>query len=77
MKFVTYEKCSKKERKRRDALQRGTWHEFSPVTRVVPNKKGYDRHKAKAEARSARFEHLPSPRLHLCTFQAMSPISSG
>lgn len=42
-KFVSYEKCSKKERKARDAAKRGSWNGTNPVTRIVPSKKEYKR----------------------------------
>ena len=32
-KFIPYEKLSKKEKHRRDAMQRGTWGVLNPVTR--------------------------------------------
>lgn len=46
-KFIPYEKLSKKERRRRDRAQRGTWGELSPVTRVPPPPKAYNRSKAR------------------------------
>lgn len=42
-KFVSYEKCSKKERRSRDAARRGSWNGVNPVSRVVPSKKEYRR----------------------------------
>lgn len=36
-KFIPYEKLSKKEKHRRDAMQRGTWGVLNPVTRKSPN----------------------------------------
>ena len=47
-KFVPLEKRSKKEQKAYHAQQRGSWNGVNPVTRVVPNKKVYDRKRAKA-----------------------------
>ena len=38
-KFIPYEKLSKKEKRRRDAMQRGTWGALNPVTRKSPNPK--------------------------------------
>lgn len=38
-KFIPYEKLSKKEKHRRDAMQRGTWGVLNPVTRKSPNPK--------------------------------------
>lgn len=46
-KFVPLEKRSKKERKAYYAKQRGSWNGVNPVTKVVPNKKIYDRKQAK------------------------------
>ena len=37
-KFVPKEKMSKKARREQNAKRRGTWA-FSPVSRVIPNKK--------------------------------------
>lgn len=42
MKFVPYEKMSKKAQKEYNAQKRGTWS-FNPVTRVVKNGKAYSR----------------------------------
>ncbi len=44
-KFIPYDKLSKKERRKLDAMRRGTWS-ISPVTRRVESKKRYDRKKA-------------------------------
>ena len=44
-KFIPYEKLSKKEKHRRDAMQRGTWCVLNPVTRKSPNPKAYNRKK--------------------------------
>lgn len=38
MKFVPYEKSSKKERKDRDKLKRNEW-DFPPITKVIPDKR--------------------------------------
>ena len=54
-------KMSKKEQRAFYAQQRGSWNGLSPVTRIVPNKKVYDRKKAgrafrrDEEARPDRF----------------------
>ena len=45
-KFIPYEKLSKKEKKRRDALKRGSWYGINPVTRKPANSKAYNRRKA-------------------------------
>ncbi len=33
--FIPYEKCSKKEQRRRNAEKRGDWGAVNPVTRVA------------------------------------------
>lgn len=43
--FVPLEKRSKKAQRAYHQLMRGSWREFSPVTRVVPSKKLYQRKK--------------------------------
>lgn len=49
--FIPKEKMSKKERKKLDEESRVTWG-FNPFSRVIPNKKAYDRKKAKEEMRN-------------------------
>ena len=39
-KFIPYEKLSKKEKHRRDAMQRGTWGVLNPVTRTTGKRHG-------------------------------------
>ncbi|MDO4847831.1 MAG: hypothetical protein Q3968_06860 [Clostridiaceae bacterium] len=46
--FVSYEKLSKKEKRRVNARRRKTWQGASPVTRRTGNKKKYNRKKIKA-----------------------------
>ena len=46
-KFIPYDKLSKKEKRRRDAMGRGTWGTLSPVTRKGPNPKAYKRENAR------------------------------
>lgn len=53
--FISYEKCSKKEQRARDAQRRGSWNGVNPVTRVVPSKKAYKRnpkHKGRIDDRA-------------------------
>ena len=45
-KFIPYEKLSKKEKKRRNAIRRGSWYGINPVTRKPANSKAYNRRKA-------------------------------
>lgn len=49
--FIPKEKMSKKERKKLDEEKRVTWG-FNPFSRIIPNKKAYDRKKAKKEMMS-------------------------
>ena len=44
-KVIPLKKQSKKAQKQFHAKQRGSWNGLSPVTRVVPSKKLYDRKK--------------------------------
>ena len=45
--MIPYEKLSKKEKRRIDAMKRRTWGGLNPVTRKPPNPKAYDRQKAR------------------------------
>ena len=49
-KYIPLKKRSKKAQKEYHKQQRGTW-EINPVTRSVPNGKGYDRNKIKQQDR--------------------------
>lgn len=44
-KYVPIEKMSKKAKKELAKRQRGTWGSLNPTTRLVPNKKHYNRKK--------------------------------
>lgn len=46
-KFIPYEKRSKKEKRKYDAMRRGTWGVLNPVTRKSENPKAYNRRKAR------------------------------
>ena len=48
-KFIPLCKQSKAAQKEYHARKRGTWQGVSPVTRVMPNGKAYDRAKAKRD----------------------------
>ena len=48
MSFVSYGKMSKKQQKELNNSKRSSWG-FSPVTRVKPSKKVYDRKKVNRE----------------------------
>ena len=42
-KFIPYEKRSKKEQRKFDAMKRGSWGDVNPVSRKVESKKVYNR----------------------------------
>lgn len=45
-KFISYEKLSKKEKRKVDLARRGTWGALNPVTRKPDSSKAYNRRKA-------------------------------
>lgn len=45
-KFISYEKLSKKEKRKLDRAKRGTWGELNPTTRKPENSRAYNRRKA-------------------------------
>ena len=47
-KFVPYEKLSKKKQRELNAMRRGTWGGFNPVTRKPANPKAYNRKTARS-----------------------------
>ena len=47
LKMVPLNKQSKKRQRAYHAAKRGSWNGVNPVTRVVPNKKVYDRNRVK------------------------------
>ena len=49
LKTIPLKKQSKKQQRAYHAAKRGSWNGVSPVTRVVPSKKGYDRNRVKRE----------------------------
>ena len=51
-KFIPINKKSKKAQKEYYAKKRNTWGELNPMTRTMPNDKGYNRKKLKQEDRS-------------------------
>lgn len=53
MKMILLAKQSKKKQKQYHAQKRRTWDGISPVTRVAPDKKKYDRNREKQAARRA------------------------
>ena len=42
-KFISYEKLSKKEKRKMDLAKRQTWGELNPVTRKPENSRAYNR----------------------------------
>lgn len=48
VKFVPYEKLSKKKRRELDAIKRGGWGGLNPVTRKPANPRAYNRRKAQS-----------------------------
>ena len=46
-KFISYEKLSKREKRKIDQAKRQTWGELNPVTRKPENSKAYNRNKAR------------------------------
>lgn len=49
--FVPLDKQSKKKRKAYHQMKRGSWGQVVPVTRVMKNKKAYDRKERRREER--------------------------
>ena len=47
-KFISYEKLSKKEKRKMDLAKRQTWGASNPVTRKPQNSKAYNRKRAQA-----------------------------
>jgi len=47
-KFISYDKLSKKEKRKIDKARRQTWGELNPVTRKPENSKAYNRRRAQA-----------------------------
>ena len=57
-KFIPINKKSKKAQKEYYAKKRNTWGELNPMTRTMPNGKGYNRKKLKQEdRRNGRLSH--------------------
>lgn len=46
-KFISISKQTKKQQKEYYSKHRNTWNGLNPVTRTVPNGKGYNRNKQK------------------------------
>ena len=56
MKYIPLEKRSKRAQKEQHDKQRGSWNGVVPVTKTIPNKKGYDRKPARQEDRNTQTE---------------------
>ena len=54
-KFIPYEKLSKKKQRELNAMKRGTWGGFNPVTRKPANPKAYNRRTAQSWNRLSVF----------------------
>ncbi len=54
MRFVPLKKQSKRAQKAYHDKQRSSWNGVVPVTRAIPNKRAYDRSRAKQTDRSDR-----------------------
>ena len=52
MKYIPMAKRSKRAQKEHFDKQRGSWNGVAPVTRVMPNKRAYERNRAKQADRS-------------------------
>lgn len=52
-KYIPYEKLSKKEQKKINAAQRGTWGAINPMTRKPENSRAYNRRRANGWKREA------------------------
>lgn len=53
LQMIPLEKQSKKKKREYYAEKRGCWHGVSPITRIVPDRRRYDRNRLKREARRA------------------------
>lgn len=53
IKRTALNKQSKRAQKAYHRKQRGSWNGVNPVTRILPNGRGYDRNRMKRESRNA------------------------
>ena len=53
VKVTPIKKQSKSKQREYYAAKRGSWNEVSPVTRIVPSGRTYDRNRMKRETRGA------------------------
>ena len=68
-------KMSKKRQKAFHAQRRGSWNGLSPVTRVVPNKKAYDRKRARQASRREEFPEDCPARFLSPRHRAAAPLT--
>lgn len=65
-KFIPYEKLSKKAKRLRNSLRRGSWQGVNPVTRKSENPKAYNRARVRQSERT-------DGRAYFFALQAVSP----
>ena len=66
-KFIPISKKTKKQQKEYYSKHRNTWNGLNPVTRIVPNGKGYDRNKQKQQdRRSGRLSYNQDSTCRFC-----------
>lgn len=51
--LIPLKKRSKREQKAYHAARRGSWHGLSPVTRVIPSGKAYNRNRTKRDTQAS------------------------
>ena len=56
VKMTPLKKQSKSKKREYYAAKRGSWNGVSPVTRIVPSRRAYDRNRVKRETRGAPIE---------------------
>ena len=54
--FISFDKLSKKEKRRRNNEKRKTWGALNPVTRVPNDSKIYNRNKRKQEDKGYEYD---------------------
>lgn len=59
--YVSVDKRTKKAQKEYYSSMRGSWNGVNPVTRSMPNGKGYDRTKQRAEGKRISREYDNGP----------------
>lgn len=59
MKLTPLDKQSKRRRREFHAARRGSWNGLSPVTRIVPDRRAYDRNRMKRETAQSAEKQNP------------------